>query len=98
MCHQLSSHDIPGIAIWVYLIIVNNVSGDDRIATNVTFELDGDSTQTYQHQPDASEAAFIYNVAAYGATNLSNAPHTLVMTNGLGDQVSLLLFDWAQYM
>ena len=87
----------PGTAIWVYCILVNNAGTGVVTLTNISFSLDGQSIATYEHEPDPSQATFLYDVPTLQRTGLSIGEHTLVMTAFQGSEASLLLFDYAVY-
>ncbi|KZT64255.1 hypothetical protein DAEQUDRAFT_741413 [Daedalea quercina L-15889] len=88
-----------GIAIWVYCVVPNftNHSTGAISSVNVTFQLDGEMHGYYMHQPDGTDATFLYNVTVYSNTSLESGQHTLVMTPQALVGGTYLGFDWAQY-
>ncbi|KIL63325.1 hypothetical protein M378DRAFT_55698, partial [Amanita muscaria Koide BX008] len=87
-----------GVAIWVYFILANlNAAGDPFTNTNVNFTLDGRSAGNFSHEPDNSTYSLIYNSTVFSRTDLTNSPHTLLVSVDDYDRNTFVCFDWAMY-
>jgi len=87
--------NIPGVSVWVFFILANNVNVYGTNATtmcNVT--IDGNSMVAVSHQPSTS-SAFQYNSTVFSTSGLSNSQHELVISTDVSP--SFICFDYAIY-
>ncbi|KAI0640166.1 hypothetical protein C8Q77DRAFT_114749 [Trametes polyzona] len=82
-----------GQAVHVFNIL-GNVVADMDATTNLFFTLDNVVVANFSHVPDPDGPELLYNVSVFSMSDLSQAPHTLVIsTYG----TSLVLFDYVVY-
>ena len=84
-----------GTAIYVYCIIFRTSTSPDG-NTDMTFNIDGVSVGSFKLSPD-NDTAISYNQTVFSGTNLSNEPHTIMITTGLAGQKALILLDRLLY-
>ncbi|KIL65654.1 hypothetical protein M378DRAFT_76615 [Amanita muscaria Koide BX008] len=87
-----------GVAVWVFFILSNtNVHGNPFVSTHCNFTLDGQHAGSFSHEPDNTTTAFIYNVAVFSQTGLSNTPHEVIVSVNDFPIPTWLCFDYAIY-
>ncbi|THH03755.1 hypothetical protein EW145_g6028 [Phellinidium pouzarii] len=82
-------------AVYAFVILANFIPYVTTL-TNLSFSIDGEEVGSFMHFPSSS-TDYEYHVPAYVNTSLLNMQHTLTMQTAIGDNASLVLFDYVIY-
>ncbi|KAG6914169.1 hypothetical protein DXG01_001955 [Tephrocybe rancida] len=94
---SISVHlSFTGTAIYVFLILANNVADGVATETACNFTLDGSSAGSFSHIPSTS-TLLEYNSLVFSRANLANTAHSLVLTTSVADREIFVNFDYALY-
>ncbi|KAG9308417.1 hypothetical protein JVU11DRAFT_11905 [Chiua virens] len=92
---QTIQFTFTGSALYIFFILANNVTSAATF-TNVTFNLDGNISASFQHNPTAS-TAYEYNQPVYANDSLTYGQHTMTIEPVNSGTDVLMLFDYLIY-